>query len=50
MRKEVFDLDEGEIVLTFPESLSATSFEELDAYLKVFISKMKRRSSEVKKD
>lgn len=50
MRKEVFDLDEGEVVLTFPESLSATSFEDLDAYLKVFIGKMKRRSAEAKKD
>lgn len=44
MRKEVFDLDEGTVVLTFPESLSATSFEELDAYLKVFLGKMRRRA------
>lgn len=49
-RKEVFALDEGDVVLTFPESLSATSFEDLDAYLKVFISKMKRRPGEAKKD
>jgi len=41
-------LDEDQVVVTFPESLSATSFEELDVYLKVFISKMKRRSAEKK--
>ncbi len=45
MRKEVFDLDEGVVTLTFPDSLSATSFEELDAYLKVFLGKMRRRAS-----
>lgn len=49
MRKEVFALDEGDVVLTFPDSLSATSFEDLDAYLKVFISKMRRRAGETKK-
>lgn len=49
MRKEVFDLDEGEVVLTFPESLSATSFEDLDAYLKVFIAKMRRRAANMDK-
>lgn len=43
-RKEVFDLDEGQVVLTFPENLSKTSFEDLDAYLKVFIGKMRRRA------
>lgn len=48
-RKEVFALDEGDVVLTFPDSLSATSFEDLDAYLKVFIAKMKRRSVQSEK-
>lgn len=43
-RREVFALDEGDVVLTFPDNLSATSFEDLDAYLKVFISKMRRRA------
>jgi hypothetical protein len=43
-RREVFALDEGDVVLTFPADLSATSFEDLDAYLKVFISKMRRRA------
>jgi hypothetical protein len=46
MRKEVFALDEGDVVLTFPDSLSVTSFEDLDAYLKVFISKMRRRAGQ----
>ena len=40
----------GTLVLTFPDSLSLTSFEDLDAYLKVFISKMRRRAGEAKKD
>ena len=44
LRKEVFALDEGDVVLTFPEDLSATSFADLDAYLKVFIGKMRRRA------
>lgn len=44
-RREVFALDEGDVVLTFPTNLSASSFEDLDAYLKVFISKMRRLSS-----
>ncbi len=43
-RREVFALDEGDVVLTFPADLSSTSFEDLDAYLKVFIAKMRRRS------
>ena len=48
-RKEVFALEEGDVVLTFPDSLSTSSFEDLDAYLKVFISKMRRRAGETKK-
>ncbi len=43
-RKEVFALEEGDVVLTFPDNLSAASFEDLDGYLKVFISKMRRRA------
>ena len=49
-RKEVVALDEGDVVLTFPDSLSSTSFADPDAYLKVFIGKMKRRSGDGKKD
>ncbi len=49
-RKEVFALDEGDVVLTFPDSLSTSSFEDLDAYLKVFISKMRRRANDAKKE
>jgi hypothetical protein len=43
-RKEVFALDEGDVVLTFPDNLSSTSFADLEAYLKVFVGKMRRRS------
>jgi hypothetical protein len=31
-------------VLTFPDNLSSTSFSDLEAYLKVFIGKMRRRA------
>ncbi|MGE0154555.1 MAG: hypothetical protein AB7R90_18205 [Reyranellaceae bacterium] len=48
-RREVFALDEGDVVLTFPDNLSKTSFEDLDAYLKVFISKMRRRAESQEK-
>lgn len=44
VRKEVFALDEGDVTLIFPDSLSATSFEDLEAYLKVFLRKAKRRA------
>lgn len=44
MRKEVFALDEGDVTLIFPDSLSSTSFEDLEAYLQVFLRKAKRRA------
>jgi hypothetical protein len=44
-RREVFALDEGDVVITFPDALSAASFADLEAYLEVFIKKMKRRTS-----
>lgn len=43
-RKEVFALDEGDVVLTFPDNLSSASFADLDAYMKVFLAKMRRRA------
>jgi hypothetical protein len=42
-RREVFALDEGDVVLTFPENLSAASYEDLEAYLQLFLRKAKRR-------
>lgn len=44
-RKEVFALDEGDVTLIFPASLSQTSFEDLEAYLQVFLRKAKRRAN-----
>lgn len=41
---EVFALDEGDVTLIFPDSLSATSFGDLEAYLKVFLRKAERRA------
>lgn len=44
IRQEVFALDEGDVVITFPEELSAESYSDLAAYLDLFKRKMKRRS------
>jgi hypothetical protein len=44
-RREVFALDEGDVVLTFPENLSVASYEDLEAYLQLFLRKAKRRVS-----
>ncbi len=44
-RREVFALAEGDVVLTFPASLSQESYEDLEAYLQIFLRKAKRMSS-----
>lgn len=41
-RREVFALDEGDVVLTFPNNLSPASYDDLEAYLGVFLKKAKR--------
>lgn len=43
-RKEIITLDEGDVIITFPENLSAESFADLEAYLALFVRKMKRRA------
>jgi len=43
-RREVFALDEGDIVLTFPENLSPASFHDLEGYLSLFLRKAQRRA------
>jgi hypothetical protein len=43
MRREIFGLDEGEVVLTFPENLSAESYQDLADHLELFLRKAKRR-------
>jgi hypothetical protein len=44
VRREIITLDEGEVVLTFPEKISAASFDELKDRLDIFIRKMKKRA------
>ncbi|MBM3550544.1 MAG: hypothetical protein FJX45_02020 [Alphaproteobacteria bacterium] len=44
LRKEVFALDEGDVTVTYPESLSAASFHDLQGYLDLFLRKAQRRA------
>jgi len=44
MFQEVFNLDEGPVTLSFPSNLSLASYEELDAALKLFLLRAKRRA------
>jgi hypothetical protein len=44
MRREVFALDEGDVVLTFPENLSPASYSDLEGYLQLFLRKAKRQA------
>jgi hypothetical protein len=37
-------LTEGDVVVTFPENLSADSVEDLDAFWQVFIKKARREA------
>jgi hypothetical protein len=47
-RKEVFALDEGDVILTFPENLSPESYEDLEGYFALFLKKAKRRAESLK--
>jgi hypothetical protein len=44
-RREVITLDEGDVVITFPDNLSADSFGDLKAHLDLFVKKMQRRAA-----
>ena len=44
VRREIITLDEGDVVITFPEDLSAESFGDLKDHLDLFIKKMQRRA------
>jgi hypothetical protein len=44
MRRAVFDLSEGEVVLTFPEELSPESVSDLQDYLGIFMKKARREA------
>jgi hypothetical protein len=43
-RREIITLDEGDVVITFPASLSETSFMDLEDHLRLFVRKMQRRA------
>lgn len=45
VRREVITLDEGDVVITFPEGLSPQSFADLKDHLDLFVKKMQRRAS-----
>jgi hypothetical protein len=44
-RQEVITLDEGDVIVSFPETLSAESFDDLKDHLELFIRRMQRRTS-----
>lgn len=45
-RTEVYALYEGDVAITFPSHLSIASFEALEAYLDLFLSRTRRRINE----
>ena len=45
-RREVFALDEGDLVINYPEDLSLASYEDLETYLQLFLRKAKRKAAE----
>jgi hypothetical protein len=46
VRREVFALDEGDLVISYPENLSLASYDDLETYLQLFLRKAKRRAAE----
>jgi hypothetical protein len=44
MRREIITLDEGDVVINFPDNLSPESFGDLKDHLDLFIKKMLRRT------
>jgi hypothetical protein len=44
MLQEIFNLDEGPVTLSFPSDLSPASFQDLQAYLQLFLRKTQRRA------
>ena len=45
IRQETIALDEGNVVMTFPESLSMESYMDLEEHLNLFLRKAKRRAA-----
>jgi hypothetical protein len=50
MKRDVFSLAEGEVVLSWPTPLSADSIEDLKAWLKLMERKIARSTAEEKSD
>jgi hypothetical protein len=50
MRREVITLDEGDVLIVFPDNLSPESFGDLQDHLELFIKKMQRRAKIAQKD
>jgi len=44
-RQDVFALDEGDLVISYPENMSLASYEDLETYLQLFLRKAKRRAA-----
>jgi hypothetical protein len=40
--QEIFNLDEGSVILTYPASRSPQSYQDLSDYLELFLRKAKR--------
>jgi hypothetical protein len=47
--QEIFNLDEGSVVLTYPAALSAESYQDLADYLALFLRKAKRNADAVRR-
>jgi hypothetical protein len=45
IRREVFALTEGDVVLSFPSNLSHDSYADLEAYLQIFLRRAKRMAA-----
>lgn len=46
--QEIFNLDEGSVVLTYPASMSAESYQDLADYLSLFLRKAKRNADAIR--
>lgn len=44
-RRAIFPLDDGDVILTYPEGLSRAALTDLDDYLKIFLKKERSKAS-----
>jgi hypothetical protein len=50
MRKTVFVVPEGDVTVMFPELMSTSSAEDLEAYIKIWLRQIQRESAKPKND